>query len=357
MGAVFALFSAFYYWSPKILGYRYNEVLGQIHFWTTFIGVNLTFFPMHFLGLSGKINFKNFNKIYNIIKLFTIIIIILFFMNYIENFTAIFQLKMTLISLKYRKNKEIKFPYGPHIKPIWLNLPIRIYNNPNLNRNIIGSENKKRSIIYQWINLITGKIYIGSAWNGSTRLLSYWRPSVLCRNYPIYNNLRYYGIHNFALAIIEDLGVSGSVTKNFILSREQYYLNILFNNFYSQILNLCKTAGSTKGYKHSSEFKLKRSGKLNPMYGRNKSIEFLEMQNRNKFGKNNPLHGKTKSFSTIVKLVKLVYVYNALDMSFIGEFSTVNCSKHYNMGKDTLTKYIKNGLSFKGKIFSRKKLH
>jgi len=53
MGAVFALFSAFYFWSPKILGYRYNEVLAQIHFWTTFIGVNLTFFPMHFLGLSG----------------------------------------------------------------------------------------------------------------------------------------------------------------------------------------------------------------------------------------------------------------------------------------------------------------
>jgi hypothetical protein len=44
-------------------------------------------------------------------------------------------------------------------------------------------------------------------------------------------------------------------------------------------------------------------------------------------------------------------------VSFIGEFSTVKCSKHYNMGKDTLTKYIKNGLPFKGKIFSREKFH
>src|SRR4030095_4183989 len=95
-------------------------------------------------------------------------------------------------------------------------------------------------------------------------------------------------------------------------------------------LNLCKIAGSTKGYKHSPEFKLKRSGKLNPMYGRNKSIEFLEMQKRTKFGigKNNPQFGKIKSPSTIAKLIKLVYVYNVLDMSFIGEFSTVNCSKH-----------------------------
>jgi len=96
---------------------------------------------------------------------------------------------------------------------------------------------------------------------------------------------------------------------------------------------------------------------LNPMYGRIKSKEFLDMQNRNKNGINNLLYGKKKSISTIVKLIKLVYVYNYSDMSFIDKFSTVNCSKHYNMGKDTLTKYIKNGLPFKGKIFSRKKLH
>lgn len=53
MGAVFALFAAWYYWSPKILGLDYSEKLGQIHFWLLFIGVNLTFMPMHFLGLQG----------------------------------------------------------------------------------------------------------------------------------------------------------------------------------------------------------------------------------------------------------------------------------------------------------------
>jgi cytochrome c oxidase subunit 1 len=53
MGAVFALFSGFYYWFGKITGLQYPEVMGQIHFWTTFIGVNLTFFPMHWLGLAG----------------------------------------------------------------------------------------------------------------------------------------------------------------------------------------------------------------------------------------------------------------------------------------------------------------
>lgn len=53
MGAVFALFSAWYYWIPKILGVEYKISLGKVHFWILFIGVNITFFPQHFLGLQG----------------------------------------------------------------------------------------------------------------------------------------------------------------------------------------------------------------------------------------------------------------------------------------------------------------
>jgi len=53
MGVVFAFFAGFYFWIHKLTGLHYIEELGQIHFWSTFIGVNLTFFPMHFLGLAG----------------------------------------------------------------------------------------------------------------------------------------------------------------------------------------------------------------------------------------------------------------------------------------------------------------
>ncbi|TQV83462.1 cytochrome c oxidase subunit I [Denitrobaculum tricleocarpae] len=53
LGAVFAIFAAMYYWLGKMSGRQYPEWAGKLHFWVTFIGVNLTFFPQHFLGLQG----------------------------------------------------------------------------------------------------------------------------------------------------------------------------------------------------------------------------------------------------------------------------------------------------------------
>jgi cytochrome c oxidase subunit 1 len=53
LGAVFSLFAGWYYWFGKMWGKQYNEVMGQLHFWFFFIGVNVLFFPMHFLGMDG----------------------------------------------------------------------------------------------------------------------------------------------------------------------------------------------------------------------------------------------------------------------------------------------------------------
>jgi cytochrome c oxidase subunit 1 len=70
-GAVFAIIAAVYYWLPKWTGKMYNETLGKVHFWMTTIFVNITFFPMHFVGLAGMprripdyaVQFTDFNQI------------------------------------------------------------------------------------------------------------------------------------------------------------------------------------------------------------------------------------------------------------------------------------------------------
>jgi cytochrome c oxidase subunit 1 len=53
LGSVFGIFCGFYYWIGKMSGRQYPEFWGKVHFWLTFVGVNLTFFPQHFLGLAG----------------------------------------------------------------------------------------------------------------------------------------------------------------------------------------------------------------------------------------------------------------------------------------------------------------
>jgi heme/copper-type cytochrome/quinol oxidase subunit 1 len=136
MGAVFSIFAGFYFWGPKILGKMYSETLGQIHFWTLFIGVNTTFMPQHFLGLAGIYLLKD-----NLINFDTTDI-------------------LTLISI---------IPFGPHRQSFCLSTrPVHYYPNVHDYRKQIITDNNKRTIIYQWYNLITGQMYVGSAWKGST---------------------------------------------------------------------------------------------------------------------------------------------------------------------------------------------
>lgn len=156
---------------------------------------------------------------------------------------------------------------------------------------------------------------------------------------------------------MEDLGSTGSLAKKDMLAREQYYLNILFSKYPMLKLNNSPTAGTNLGFKHSLKFKLSRTGKLNLMHGRTFSSEFINMQVRSKLGENKPQFGVVKSAETIAKLTKLVYVYDSETKNFIGSYSTVRCTKEFKMGKDTLTKYLKIGLPFKNKLFSRVKLH
>ncbi|MCA0900198.1 MULTISPECIES: cytochrome c oxidase subunit I [Microbulbifer] len=70
-GAIFSITAGVYYWLPKWTGNMYNESMGKVHFWLAFVGLNVTFFPMHFVGLAGMprripdyaLQFADFNQI------------------------------------------------------------------------------------------------------------------------------------------------------------------------------------------------------------------------------------------------------------------------------------------------------
>src|ERR1700759_3698258 len=102
MGAVFAIFAAFYFWAPKIVGKSYYDFLGKVHFWTMFAGVNITFFPQHFLGLAG---------IYEIILNFNET-------NYLETDYFFLSSQEILMIL-------MVFPMGPQLIPTFLIKPLR----------------------------------------------------------------------------------------------------------------------------------------------------------------------------------------------------------------------------------------
>ena len=93
MGAVFGIFCGFYYWYGKMFGVQYNKWIAGIHFWLFFIGVNLIFFPQHFLGMQGMPRryvdypeaFAYYNKISTFGALVTLVATGFFFLMIIES--------------------------------------------------------------------------------------------------------------------------------------------------------------------------------------------------------------------------------------------------------------------------------
>jgi cytochrome c oxidase subunit I len=96
LGAVFAIFAGFYYWFGKMTGKPYNEFLGKLHFWVFFIGVNVMFFPMHFLGQQGMPRrvpdypdqFAFYNKVASYGYAIMAVGMLIFFVNLIVSFAS-----------------------------------------------------------------------------------------------------------------------------------------------------------------------------------------------------------------------------------------------------------------------------
>lgn len=125
--------------------------------------------------------------------------------------------------------------------------PKMFYNNAQNKKSIIYKDNRNKSGIYRWKNLVNGKSYIGSAVNISLRLKNYYQISYLKSTKGksiIYDALLKYGYSKFSLEILE------YCEPDLIIEREQYYIN-LFKPEY----NILKIAGSRLGSKHTEAAK------------------------------------------------------------------------------------------------------
>lgn len=130
-------------------------------------------------------------------------------------------------------------------------IPVVSYSNADKDKFIVYKENKNKSGIYRWNNLITGDSYVGSAINLTNRLRNYFSfrllKSKILRGKSIINNsLLKYGYNNFSLDILE------YCEPSMLIKREQYYIDVLKPKY-----NILKIAGSSLGYKHSLETILK----------------------------------------------------------------------------------------------------
>jgi cytochrome c oxidase subunit 1 len=117
LGAVFAIFAGWYYWSPKMTGYMYSEFIGKLHFWLTFIGANVLFFPQHFLGLAGMPRhyadypeaFAGWNRVSSIGSYITTVGLVVFFFGVALQFA--------------RKQRAAANPWGPGATTLEWTLP------------------------------------------------------------------------------------------------------------------------------------------------------------------------------------------------------------------------------------------
>ena len=174
-------------------------------------------------------------------------------------------------------------------------IPIKIYSNAEADKSKIIKENKNKSGIYMWENIINKKKYVGSAVDLSNRLSNYYSTAymedVLKRsNSHINRALLKNGHSNFSLVILEYCEVSE------LLIREKHYIQLLPH---TERYNIAKEPSAPmSGRNHSEESKIimseAKKGDKNPMFGKNHTEETKTIMSDEKKGEKNPMYGKPK---------------------------------------------------------------
>nr|YP_009072328.1 GIY-YIG endonuclease [Sclerotinia borealis]AHX82992.1 GIY-YIG endonuclease [Sclerotinia borealis] len=245
--------------------------------------------------------------------------------------------------------------------------PAKIYSS-ELDRNLAIKENKGKSGVYRWVNILTGQCYVGSSVNLSKRFHIYFNAKsideILQRSKShILSAILKYGYSNFSLEILEYCDSSKTI------QREQYYLELLYPEY-----NILHTASSSLGRLTSEETKQKISESLK---GRSLSVEIKEKMSASqkgkifseetrrklselRLGKDSPFLGKQHSEETKLKMSVAIgdkiKVFNTESQETIIYNSNFKAAEALNCSDWTIRYYVKNQMLYKGKYLLQKDL-
>lgn len=262
-------------------------------------------------------------------------------------------------------------------------IPAIIYNNVETEKLQILKDNKSKAGIYLWVHKESGKNYVGSAVDLSTRLGKYFSKNYLNKHKTMYicNALLKHDYSAFNLTILEYIDTTNLSKKEarlLILKREQQYLD----NFEPKY-NILKVAGSSLGFKHTEESLIKiskihlgrivseetrakmslaKTGDNHPFYGKSHSADTKARISEIRFGKNNPMFGRIHSMETITKMSetklgsnnpksKKVFVYsNSTPTILEHEFvSYTEAAVYFSCSVSSIFRYLKSEKLFQGK--------
>jgi len=262
MGAVFGLFSGFYYWIPKIVGKTYNEFLGNVHFWILFIGVKQiiqiwTYFFIKFIFL--RVGIATFILLSKSITLNEIVNRDLkdIDTNDIDDSTLVKKLNFLTTPKTPNPNKGKNKIIFEKLNNIQAEAK---FINIKESRSEIILNIKDKGGVYMFYNLINGNCYIGSSTNLARRFRIHLN-SVNSVNLPLPLAINKYGPNNFVFLILQYC----DRIEDVCLGLEQHYLDL-----YKPKYNLLKIAGSSQGFKYSPEIiaklKIMHIDKLHPRF-------------------------------------------------------------------------------------------
>jgi len=237
--------------------------------------------------------------------------------------------------------------WGSHFITIMIKF-IMSFNNLNLEKNINDARSalKGKSGVYAIVYLATGAIYIGSSKCLDNRFIAHF---IKCDTNPrLQNAISKYGHEHFVFHILE------FVPENMLVLREQYYLDLIFNNLPATLIyNMLPAAYSNLGYKATEETRAKLSASLK---GNIKLSEAL-IGNINAAGSERTKEVRaqiSKSIEGNTNRAKAVFVYSSLNNILIYSFITrEETAKFFGVSHQTIRNYLKSGKVFQNKYIFR----